>query len=186
MKELVQCVENIKTVVNSINESTFEKHYKVPLDCSGLPILSPDRGFECNAQLPDFFNALDVTGDPALYWFIVTSNHTSQEIIDKIIKVAGKVKRTFPLLNKKRAYSSQSRVLYVGKTKTELKSRMVSHLGYHKKSQNHGLQLCHWATDLELKLELNYISLPREVEPLAEFFERELSKRLKPILGRQV
>ncbi len=186
MKELVQCVENIKIIANSINESTFERHYKVPLDCSGLPILNPGRESECNAQLPDFFNALDVTGDPALYWFIVTSNHTSKEIIDKIIKAAGKVKRKFPLLNKRRAYSSESRVLYVGKTKTELKSRMLSHLGYHKKNQNHGLQLCHWAADLELKLELNYISLPREVEGLTELFERELSKRLKPIIGREV
>lgn len=63
---------------------------------------------------------------------------------------------------------------------------MVSHLGYHKNIDNHGLQLCHWAQELELELELNYIILPKEVEGLTELFERELSKKLKPIIGREV
>lgn len=185
MKELVQSIENIKTIVNSIDESTFEKHHRVPLDCSGLPIFSPGDELQCHAKLPGFFGALGVARHPAIYWFIVTSNHTSKEIIDKIAKAAENVQRKFPLLNRRRAYKSESKVLYVGKTGSELKGRMVSHLGYHRNNDNHGLQLCHWATDLELKLELNYISLPKELEGLTELFERELSKQLKPIIGRQ-
>jgi len=186
MKELAQCIENIKTIVNSIDEETFEKHYKVPLNCSDLPMLNPGDESQCFTKLPNFFGALNIDKQPAIYWFIITSNHTPKQIMSKIEKANGNVKRKFPLLVRKRTYKFESKVLYVGKTWSELKSRMVSHLGYHKNHDNHGLQLCHWAVDLELKLELNYIILHKKFEGLTELFERELSKQLKPIIGKEV
>jgi hypothetical protein len=185
MKELAQCIETIKNIVNSIDESTFEEHHKVLLDCSDLPILSPGDEPQCFSKLPDFFEALNVAKQPAIYWFVVTSTHNSKQIISKVKEANGNVNRQFPMLDGQRAYKFESKVLYVGKTSSDLKGRMVSHLGYHKKSDNHGLQLCHWAADLKLKLELNYICLSKELEGLTELFERELSKQLKPIIGRK-
>jgi len=185
MKELVQCIDNIKTIVNSIDESTFEKHYKVFLDCSDLPNLNPGDESQCFTKLSNFFGVLNATKQPAIYWFVVTSNHTSKQIMSKIIKADENVKRRFPMLVRRRTYNFESKVLYVGMTRSKLKGRMVSHLGYHKNNDNHGLQLCHWAVDLGLKLELNYILLNKNLEGLTELFERELSKQLKPIVGRE-
>jgi hypothetical protein len=145
MKELVKCIENIKVVVNSIDESTFEKHYSVPLDCSGLPILNPNDESQHFIKLSDFFGALSVAKQPTLYWFIVTSNHTSKQLTDKVKKAVRNMKRHFPKLDRKRIGKSESKVLYVGKTRSELKGRMISHLGYHRNNDNHGLQLCHRA-----------------------------------------
>jgi hypothetical protein len=45
---------------------------------------------------------------------------------------------------------------------------------------------CNCATELKLKLELNYITLPKELEGLIDFLEMELSKQLQPIIGKQV
>lgn len=184
MKELVQCIENVKTIVNSINEGTFSKHHKVLLDCSDLPILGPGDEHQCLDKLPNFFEALKSAKQPVLYWFVVTSNHTPKQIMSKIKKGVKKIKRQFPMLVEKRIYKSELKVLYVGKTCSGLQGRMVAHLGYDKKNDSHGLQLCHWAADFELKLELNYISLPKELAGLTELFEKELSKQLKPIVGK--
>jgi len=49
------------------------------------------------------------------------------------------------MLVEKRIYKSELKVLYVGKTCSGLQGRMVAHLGYDKKNDSHGLQLCHWA-----------------------------------------
>lgn len=186
MNDLAQCIENIKAVVNSIDESIFEKHFKVPLNCADLPLLSPGNESQCITSLADFFNALNIVKQPVIYWFVITSSHSSKQIMNKVRAASDKINRRFPMLERKRTYKYESNVLYVGKTWSKLKGRMVSHLGYHKNIDNHGLQLCHWAQELELELELNYIILPEEVEGLTELFERELSKKLKPIIGREV
>jgi hypothetical protein len=81
--------------------------------------------------------------------------------------------------------SAASKILYVGKTNNNFKTRLEQHLGY-KSPGTYALHLSQWAIDLGLKLELNYaqIDLPDHRMMLLEQIENVFHYALKPLLGR--
>ena len=58
------------------------------------------------------------------------------------------------------------------------------HLGYYLNNQTQGLQLCHWAKNLELKLVLHVIPLPDNLIDLAGVLEVRLAGMLLPLFGK--
>ncbi|MEI6316370.1 MAG: hypothetical protein WCO65_01425 [bacterium] len=158
----------------------FQKRIKVNLDCSRLPDASEIAGVCKHLALRDFFHALHNQGNPAVYWFTIISYHGFKQVYDAISEARQKVQRRFPAQKK---LSHPTKVLYVGKVRSDLRSRMISHLGYNLRPENHGLQLCHWAKKISLKLELTCMMLPKEFKDSVLYFESQIATELQPLLG---
>ncbi len=74
-------------------------------------------------------------------------------------------------------------VLYVGKVKKDLGSRISTHFGYaHAKTG--GLQLKYWAKKLKLKLTIHLIVCDENIGDFINPLELELTKMLKPLIGK--
>lgn len=122
---------------------------------------------------------------PAIYWIEILSEHTAKDIL----YFYGDFKKS--LIRKTPAYNKgfnnwNTKVLYVGKAQANIAGRMIIHLGYEGRDNMQGLQLCHWKHIQSLRIRLNVIYLSSSLSMLAQVFENQLAKRLKPILGRDV
>lgn len=128
------------------------------------------------------FSELKEMAGPCLYYFEVTSNNLTSDIINKIKEYSSTensksipaIKRTIP----------ESRILYVGKVKRHFWGRLIQHLGYYKVNRTQGLQLFYWSKELKLNIKLTVLEFEPEMINLMEVLENELAKRLKPILGK--
>lgn len=80
---------------------------------------------------------------------------------------------------------SISPTLYVGCCgSTTLINRMFWHFGYYSTGKTQGLQLCHWSRELDLKLTIHTLSLPIEAKDFIYVYEKQIAKKLKPIIGK--
>lgn len=159
------------------------KTRKLELDCRLLPTYGKESDCRHHTNLKGFFGPLMKIGGPALYWFEITSKNSARELHEKIQTLKQKIDRNVPAFRK--GFNSwDSKVLYVGKVKSSLAGRMVTHLGYYRNKNTQGLQLCHWAQKSGLSLRLNYIELPLEVSDMAGLLETKLAKQLNPIFGK--
>lgn len=129
------------------------------------------------------FEKLQSINKPVLYWFTFHNEQCS-----KIRSTYENYKNNKPIRNSasyKSNFNSNSNTLYVGKVKTGFWGRLITHLGYSQNPKTAGLQLFHWY-DCESfsNLTLNYIVFEKEMENLITVLEMELSRELKPILGK--
>jgi|GEM_PF-3260334 len=176
-------IEGLKKTAGNIDEKIFDRHFCIQLDCNTLAAI--EKGVYIQTVLKDFFAPLNKISGPSLYWFEIISNHTPQEIIATVKSAAASdTKRKFPRLRQLRKEDANTKILYVGKS-LGIAKRMVSHLGYHSKEDNHGLQLCHWAKGIGLQLQLHCIVLPATVGGFLDYFEFELAKYFNPIIGKR-
>lgn len=168
---LTSYIEELKTALDSENALTPATY---DLDCTDLPYTLDEfnSGSTFITDIAVFYES------PAVYWFDIESDHKSQDLYDYIAK---QPKGRFPAF-KKPPFKCTSRTLYVGKAKDNLAGRLRMHLGFEKTGQ--GLQLCHWPHKKGLKLKLNVIYLPIELQPLASVFELKVAQKLNPILGK--
>ena len=119
---------------------------------------------------------------PCLYYFEITSNNLTPEIINKIKEYSNtENSKSIPAIKKTIA---ESKILYVGKVKRHFWGRLIQHLGYYKVPRTQGLQLFYWAKELNLNLKLTVFEFEPEMINLMEILENELAKQLKPILGK--
>ncbi|MBF5027571.1 hypothetical protein [Planobacterium oryzisoli] len=100
-----------------------------------------------------------------------------------------KRKYKFPKVNEKNCVG-ENRILYIGKSKGNMKKRIEAHLGLANPS-TYALQLKFWGEDNYLKdakLEIHYafVEMPDEdIETdILEILETALHKNYKPMLGR--
>lgn len=183
MNPLFKYSQEIASSLNILQPNAFDNVQSLELDCRNLP----QRGSEGNCffhpTTSEFFKPLLEVSGPALYWFHVLSNHTAKDFLEMIPTLKKDIDRNVPAY-KKGFCNWQSKVLYVGKVKSNISGRMVVHLGYYTNPNTQGLQLCYWAQSLNLKVRLNYIILPEALKEMAGLFERKLASNLCPILGK--
>jgi hypothetical protein len=183
MKSLYEFSQHLSEELKQLKEEAFDKIQSLEIDCTVLPRQGQEGDCRYHSSMSSFFEPLMKISSPALYWFEVTSSHTARELHFKIQTLNAQIERSVPAF--KKGFSNwDSRVLYVGKVKTKITDRMVVHLGYGRDKRTQGLQLCHWASDLELKLRLNYLILPDGLREVTSVFERRLAVELQPIIGK--
>ena len=137
------------------------------------------------------FRALKDIKKPVLYWFELTSSNNNKAIRDAFIKgYREPIKKGLktPYRNTssyKKAYSSISTTLYVGKVEIGFWGRLVTHLGYSQSPKTAGMQLFHWYNpEVFGNIKLNYIVLEENMKHLIVILEKQLAKELKPLIGR--
>jgi hypothetical protein len=89
-----------------------------------------------------------------LYWFEVVSPHTS-EVILETFKAYSKSPNCKAVPAIKSQPSHGTKILYVGKVKTQFWGRLITHLGFFKTQRTQGLQLFHWGKELGLQLRVH-------------------------------
>lgn len=173
-------------LANSLSElkiDSFSNIHSISIDCRVLPRMGEERDCRFHSNMSYYFTELMKIESPALYWFEITSKHTAQDLYSIIPTLNSIIDRSVPAYRK--GFNSwDSKILYVGKVKSKLTDRMVVHFGYGRDKRTQGLQLCHWASELNLQLKFNYIILPSSLIEMAGIFEVKLAKYLKPIFGR--
>ena len=126
------------------------------------------------------FDALtEVDNLPCLYRWEIISPYNE----DNIKHAVGELHKFTPRVLKKAKATDNT--LYVGKVKKSIVGRIIQHLGYHRNSASHGLQLNDWAKTMNLRFRLHVIVLPDndEIRCVEEIFEAELARKYKPLIG---
>jgi len=128
------------------------------------------------------FTELKELVGPCLYYFEITSENLTSEIIDKIKQYStSENSKSIPAIKSK---IIESKILYVGKVKRHFWGRLIQHLGYYKVNRTQGLQLFYWTKELNLNLKLTVFEFEPEMINLMEVLENDLAKHLNPILGK--
>ena len=193
-KSLNQLIEDL----NNLNETSFI-YDSFTFNSNDLPTPGQEGNIWYHELYKDLFSYLEVNKKyPFIYWFEIKNDidciqirtmvdEYAFKLREEISKGVHKDNRNFysvPAITK-HIKDINSKVLYVGKVKKNLRGRLVPHLGYHHKSLSmQGLQLARWANEVSLELEFHDIQLPIELEGLASLLEFELAGELKPILGK--
>jgi hypothetical protein len=168
------------------------KEYCCEIDCANLRDFKKENITE-SSEYKEIFDALKEMTGPCVYYFEILSDINKDIIIEKF-NDCGENK---PALKKR---LKDSKILYVGKVEgfnpeiSAIAGRLIMHLGFHtnKNSGNpepsnvHGLYLFDWAKDLGLKLRFHVFEFKfeKETKGLVGIIEKDLAKRLEPIIGR--
>lgn len=158
------------------------------IDCSKLDEIFIHQDIRYSEDFRDLFNQLEkIEEKPCVYFFEILSDISPKIIVESIEKSNGN--GTKPAI--KKIYSQESKILYVGKVKKTIWGRLIMHMGFHtnknkpgSQSTAHGLQLQHWAKELNLKLKFHVYAFDPQLADYMEIFEREFAKKLQPIIGR--
>lgn len=173
-----------RTLLNAGNYP-FNITYSIEINCNTLPEPALSKKIFEHRKFKDFFLELQKIEKPIVYWFEISSKHTAESVRLLMSKYRSKKKRkNFPAM--KKTFNPQSKTIYVGKMKRDIKGRMFVHLGYYIVPGTQGLQLSHWAKGTGLKVRLNIVQLPFDDETanLGAHYELELAKMLTPLAGK--
>ncbi|MDA6072044.1 hypothetical protein NJT12_20675 [Flavobacterium sp. AC] len=130
----------------------------------------------------ELYKELKKLEGPCLYFFEITSQNLTSEIISKIKEYsATENSKAIPAIKKN---VPESKVLYVGKVKRHFWGRLIQHLGFYKVNRTQGLQLFYWTKELGLNIKVTVFEFEPEMINLMEVLENQLAKELKPILGK--
>jgi hypothetical protein len=160
---------------NSLTSIQFEWQPPINIDCCNIS--TNIKGIE-ESQLNPLVTKVDF---PALYYFKLIEYPNHQNIIDRLKQFKDKKTHSCPKIDNKRSMESQ--YLYVGSVKNNLHGRLIQHLGKGHKL-TYSLQLNHWSTDLNLKLEYNYAWLDKKHKDVTELLEAALADYLLPLVGK--
>lgn len=181
----VDSIKRFCHVLSNSLENTIKADLQVKsleIDCKNLPDSCGKRA-ENFGQLEPFFTTLSgINKTPVLYWFEVISENTTIDVYNSHKQYKDLKKKATPAI--KKSYSNTSKVLYVGKVKSNMRGRFYVHLGYYHNPNTQGLQLYHWAKQIGLKVRLNYIPFSQDMALLMQVIESNLARELQPILGR--
>jgi hypothetical protein len=183
---------DLNTIIKEIAKRSAEPLYNVsrngiktinkfPLECFLLDDYNAIDIRESDKFKKLFIDLKKITG-PVLYYWEVTSNHSSSEIVNKI-KEYGLTENSKSIPAIKSKYHD-TRILYVGKVKKHIWGRFVQHLGFYKVRGTQGLQLYYWAKQLSLNLTITVLEFEPEMINLMDVLEKEMAKELMPILGK--
>jgi hypothetical protein len=177
---------SIADALKQHSDSIFQDVKTYDIDCSSMPAFE-HFGFKKSPHLNEVIYNLDSyrNSDPAIYWIEILSEHSAKDIHIPYGGFKKSLVRKTPAYNK--GFNNWgTKILYVGKAQSNIAGRMILHLGYEGRDNLQGLQLCHWKHIQNLRIRLNVIYLPSSLAMLAQVFENQLAKILKPILGRHV
>lgn len=182
---------NLKDFINkSLKSLEFikahgAKEYSYDFDCSELNNQYLTVDITKSEAYKEKFDSLKNIKGPAVYWFEILSETNQSDLINSLADYSRiDNHRAVPII--KKTYCPTSNNLYVGKVKRNFYGRVIQHLGYFKTAATQGLQLCHWANNLSLKLRLHVIEFESDMEDMMPAVEQHFALVLKPLLGKHI
>lgn len=170
--------------LNSLKEGKSYKKYNFIIDSDLLEEKYLYENIIKSDTYKSLFEELMKIKGPCVYFFKINSEFILQEIIENLdnYKIIPE-NRSTPAIKK---HISESNILYVGKVKRNIYGRLIQHLGFHKNHQTQGLQLFHWITKNNVKLNLDFTiyEFDYNMIEIVSLYENELAKFLKPIIGK--
>jgi hypothetical protein len=164
-------------------------HYELPINCETLD--DPELNKKTKYGLPEslkisFFQNFDQLEDnikskSCLYFFEFKREQVS-DILEayKAFDVQSAERNKSGLKDKP---DEDTNILYVGKVKKDVGARLSTHFGYaHAKTG--GLQLRFWAKSIKLELKVHLIVFENNLGDYINPLELELTKELKPLIGK--
>lgn len=177
-EEFISAINNYKADFENFVINSFE------IDCKELIYNSADKHI-CDSDyfVANFDKLKLIEKKPTIYWFEIDTRNHSPENLFNIFKdhKENKSKRNLPAIY---TYHSETKVLYLGKSKSCLWGRLLLHLGFHDDKHSQGLVLNEWATKINLKLTFNYIVFNEEMADLLAIYELKLAQKTKPLIGK--
>lgn len=182
IEKIKETADKLIEPLQNVKENGAKNYFQHDFDCSFFQDwnLTDIRSSEEHIEV---FNKLGAIKGPVVYWFEILSP-TSTEIIRKLISEYkySEGAKSVPALKLK--YYRESKALYVGKVKRNFWGRVIQHLGYYNVKRTQGLQLYHWAKNIDLKVRLHAFEFEPEMEDLISVFELKFARMLKPITGK--
>lgn len=179
-----------KNLYQAILEGSFQQYESFFLNCSEL--VAPQE----NEKIPknvinhffsllhkDDINGFQINKKACLYFFEIIS-HNAIDIKSVYIQFSNN--SDFDYLNKsaiKKNAVCPNNILYIGKVKNGIGSRMATHFGYVNPKIG-GMQLRHWAKEINLKLKVHIIAFDEVIDDYINPLELNLTKNLKPLIGK--
>ena len=168
--------------IKTVNWELVEKRISTTLECSQLLILPETaESMYCCPLMRYFLRVFPFRSHPAIYWLEIVSGHTWGQVLNAVNAAKMNVDRQFPYIPEN---PCETKVLYVGEVKYDLRGRLITHAGYGSKPSKQGLQLCHWAQHIGLRLRVNCLILSPEAADERLLFESEIAKVLMPLIGK--
>lgn len=166
-------------IIESIGSLASYKEISISIDWQNFAI--PNFSTAEKERLADynaFINTYeaDLKNKPCIYVFEIKEGDTKE-----IIKTYKELQKTNKSAVKK-TINCNTTCLYVGKSKSTLSHRLKVHFGYKDTTEN-GLQLLHWAKELDIKLQLNIYVFQKELDFLLPLYEANFSKAHQPLIG---
>lgn len=172
-----------------------KSYHEYEINCSDLNERFITEDIRCSTEYEKMFLDLkEIESNPCIYYFEILSDIEPETIVKSIKNIndlTEKQRKIIPAI--KSNYPRSSNVLYIGKVNSCFWGRLITHLGFHTHknggntpaaSGNHGLQLYLWAGDLSLRLKV--IEFEPEMKDLMPVLEKELARRLSPIIGKHL
>lgn len=196
----INALQNTKETIDSlINNSFGINYYLLPKIVINDFKFKPDFSEDIN-KYRQIYNELigsRIINDyknpsPCVYIFeIVSCSQNNETILKKYLSFQNEKSRASSSIKKNVNFvANDSKILYVGKSEKPIEGRMSVHFGYYEKGIA-GLQLVHWAMDMQdelLKLNLvinvHILNLTKEYESL-EFIEKLFFYKLNPLIGNR-
>jgi hypothetical protein len=165
------------------------KHFVLELNCAELAEIEAPGVVK--HDLPEsvkisFFRKFDslmenINQKSCIYFFEFEEN-MSKLIHGKFIDfIDTGTERNVSAIKSRPNFSTQ--VLYLGKVKRGVGARLATHFGYANPNTG-GLQLKFWAKQMDLKLKVNLLVFDDPLDDFINPLELELTKELKPLIGR--
>ena len=174
------CYELSKPLL-SVSENGIKNIKEFDINCCDLKDYNL-TDIRKEKKFQDLFSELGKLKGPCLYIFEIKSNHSKEDIIQKIIEYSlTEDSKKIPAIKSK---VEDSTILYVGKVKRAIFGRLIQHLGYFKTKGTQGLQLFYWAKNVNLDLKFTVVEFENDMENLMNVLENEIAKKIKPILGK--
>lgn len=181
IKETIQSYSLVlSNALKKVSEEGPKNYITYDFDFSFFNEFTLETIESCNEHLA-YEEVLRKIKGPSVYWFEIVSEIESKRIRRLIIDYKKLGIKSVPSIKKN--FDSDSKILYVGKVKRYFWSRIIQHLGYYKVKKTQGLQLYHWAKELDLKLRLHVYEFDEEMSNLVGTIEYKLARELKPIIG---
>lgn len=183
----------LENAIHVFSSEHLYKHILIPnFDCSTLPDKNVDGRDLPESLKFDFFSHLhhfdhsdgNINDFPCLYVFEIVKCLDVNQILEHFKSISKQNSdRVLPALKRK---MSLSNYLYVGKAQKNVGGRLVTHLGYNQRSNNHGLQLVLWVKEFNPSIQINVhvFRFKKEFLPFLSAFEIILAKKLNPIIGK--
>ena len=181
-KEFLDAVTDYAiTHLTALKLNGVKKQFSFSLECG---ILEDFNYFDITKapRYAAMFCALHKAKGPVLYWMEMAPGTDTQDPIRRLSAYKLLKHKNTPALRSNINYDSDT--LYVGKVKSGICGRIVTHLGFFKVAQTQGLQLFYWAKEANLCLTLHVIEFEKEMENILPIFEYSFAKKLRPLIGK--
>jgi hypothetical protein len=172
-------------VINEAETYTF--------NIKDLPELNNyQTNIRADLKFSEMFSSLDQKLNNCLYWFEVETNgHCTnlQNLLNESRETLKTNFRTIPVKNS----NLDSNVLYVGIRRggqrqrdrlSNISGRICIHLGYYDKGSTQGLQLIHWAKDVDCNINLKVVEFEDLPNDYLNTIEKIIAFKLKPLCGK--